>query len=90
LKTSGYTTKEAIVAMLQREISNNADGEALEMLMDEIRQIRVNEDQSIASNKMEAGTSLMTWLGFDIYYKKPFIQTVFFIVQESPTMSHGR
>lgn len=60
---SGYTTKETLSRMIKRELDFNANDEAINALLDELKEFKINEDFSHASIQIQEGTTFLEWLG---------------------------
>lgn len=60
---SGYTTKITLLNALNTAREQNPDNEQLQVLINELKNMRVSEDLSRAAKDVEAGQQLLQWIG---------------------------
>jgi hypothetical protein len=60
---SGFTTKMTLRNALNSAKENNPENEQLRILIDELKSIKIDENQEHASSNVEQGCSFLDWIG---------------------------
>lgn len=61
---SGYTTKVTLRNALNTAKENNAEDSQLKILLEELKNIKIDEVQQHAAANIEQGGSFLDWIGF--------------------------